>query len=193
LPAFATDVLHGQADTLGILQGASGAGALVGALFLAPMALRIKRIGRLVTLAAGFIGIWYIVFSLSTTLPLSLISLFFAGVGANILIKTAIGIVQLQVPPEMRGRANSVLMMVAFGFQPIAALLLGFFATVIGTPMTVTIGGIVMVGGAGYFLLFRPALRNWIIASEDTSSAQPEAPVDVAIDIPILEAEGMML
>src|SRR5258708_23742114 len=102
LPEFAGDVLDGKADTLGVLQGASGAGALIGALFIAPMALRFKRIGLLVASSACFIGAWYIVFSFTRSLPLSMLSLFFAGVGANILITTIMGVIQMQVPASMR-------------------------------------------------------------------------------------------
>ncbi len=191
LPAFATDVLHGQADTLGVLQGASGAGALIGALFIAPMALRVRRIGLMVTLAACFIGACYIVFSRTTILPLSMLSLFFAGIGANILLTTIMGVVQLQVPASMRGRANSVMMMVAFGFQPIASLVLGTFASVVGTPLTVTVAGIFMVSGATCFLLFRPALRSWTLPSEAPAVEQPEVVPDVIPELVLEELEEM--
>lgn len=191
LPAFATDVLHGQADILGLLQGASGAGALAGALFIAPLVLRVRRVGRLVSSAACFIGACYVLFSLSTSLPLSLLFLFFAGIGANILITTVMGIVQLQVPPSMRGRANSVLMMVAFGFQPIAALALGSLATVVGISSTVTVAGILMVSGAAYFLIFRPELRRWTVSASVPVERQPQEKPAMVLDALTLETKEM--
>src|SRR5262249_10649642 len=58
LPSVATDILHGQAEFLGLLLGSSGAGALLSALFIVPIAQSFKRTGMVVGAAVGWMGIW---------------------------------------------------------------------------------------------------------------------------------------
>src|SRR5262249_44834765 len=48
LPSVATDILHGQAEYLGLLLGSSGAGALTSALLIVPIAQSFKRTGIVV-------------------------------------------------------------------------------------------------------------------------------------------------
>jgi MFS family permease len=191
LPAFATDVLHGEADTLGLLQGASGAGAFVGALFLAPIALRFERAGLVVAIAGTIVGTGYTLLSLSSVLPVSMLSLFCSGIAGNLMLTMVMGIVQFQAPPAMRGRVNSVMMMVAFGSQPISALVLGAVATVIGTPGAIFASGILMLTGAGAFLVFRPELRRWRISSGSPAVQRPEATPESIPDIVMQEVEQM--
>ena len=71
----------------------------------------------------------------------------------------------------MRGRLQSLLLMVSFGFQPIAALVLGSGATWFGAPRTVFLAGVLMLTGAMLLLVFRFSLRTWEI---NPSSGQVE-------------------
>jgi len=54
------------------------------------------------------------------------------------------------------------------------ALALGAFASVVGISLTVTVAGALMVTGATYFLLFRPALLSWVISSETPAVQEAE-------------------
>jgi MFS family permease len=56
LPIFAARVLHGGAHTLGFLMGASGVGAVAGAMFLATRK-SVVGLGRMVPLAAAGFGV----------------------------------------------------------------------------------------------------------------------------------------
>ena len=56
MPIFADQILHGGAKGLGILMGASGVGALAGALLLAVARKRSKGLGRWVAISAGAFG-----------------------------------------------------------------------------------------------------------------------------------------
>jgi hypothetical protein len=71
----------------------------------------------------------------------------------------------------MRGRLQSLLLMISFGLQPIAALLLGSSATWFGAPRTVFLAGLLMLTGATLLLVFRSGLRTWEISQ---SSEQVE-------------------
>src|SRR5204863_8710685 len=70
MPIFADQILHSGARGLGILMGASGGGALFGAIALA-MKKRVKGLGTWVTVSAGMFGVALIAFSFSRHLWLS--------------------------------------------------------------------------------------------------------------------------
>lgn len=133
-PAVADQVLHGQAGTLGAVLGASGAGALVGALVCVPLAGDVERVGLLAGGATIWAGAFLALFSLSTWLPSSLACLFLSGLAFPVVITTAVGILQLLGPREMRARLQSALLLVTFGIQPFAALATGWSARLIGAP-----------------------------------------------------------
>ena len=64
LPVFAKDILHGDARTYGFLVAATGAGAVMGALFLASRR-SVVGIVRVVAIASGIFGTGLVAFSLS--------------------------------------------------------------------------------------------------------------------------------
>ncbi len=66
MPIFADEILHGGVRGLGILMGASGAGALVAALTLAAKK-NLKGLGRWVATSSGVFGVFLILFSRSET------------------------------------------------------------------------------------------------------------------------------
>src|ERR1700730_16598386 len=107
LPVFARQVLHVGPTQLGVLFSAVGAGTVVGALILASLA-GFAHDGRLVF---GSILIWtaaLAVFGWSEGLRVSVPALFVAGAAQNIAGATTITLLQMRVPPEMRGRAMSL-------------------------------------------------------------------------------------
>ena len=174
LPAFATDLLHGRAETFGLLQGASAGGALLGSLFIAPLVLRMRRVGVVISLAVIWVGSWFALFSLSAFFPLSLLCLICAGLGRTVVITMVVGLVQTLAPQAMRGRLQSLLLVVSFGFQPIAALVVGLSASFLGASRVVFIAGLVMLAGAAFFLLFRLSLRTWEIIPSAEQAEQKE-------------------
>ncbi|MEP7355655.1 MAG: MFS transporter [Anaerolineales bacterium] len=172
LPSVATDVLHGQAQTLGWLLAASGLGALTGTLLVVPAAQAQPRIGLVVGVMAAWMGAWIFGLSLSRWLPLSLLCMFLLSMGGPVVFTTANGLLQMLGPANMRARLLSAYVMVSFGLQPIAALLVGFSAERLGTPTAIAINGLLLVLAAGLIVLLRPELRSWNIAS--IGPAMPE-------------------
>src|SRR3954463_5613969 len=71
MPIFAAQVLHGGPHTLGFLMGASGVGALVGALSLA-MRRSVLGLGKVIPASAAIFGAGLVGFGLSRNLYLSL-------------------------------------------------------------------------------------------------------------------------
>jgi MFS family permease len=174
LPAVADTVLKGEADTLGALMSASGAGALFGVLFVVPLTQAQPRSGLVLGAASIWMSIWLLLFSVSTTLPIAMLTLLMGSIGAPTVLTLALGLVQLMSPPAMRARLLSLFTIVSFGLQPIASLLVGYSAEHFGVQTAIRINAVLLLAGAIIMLVFRSELRRWRVNL--STSAQP-APV----------------
>ncbi len=161
MPIFAVQILHGGASTLGFLSGAAGVGAFIGAIALASRR-SVLGLGRWIPIACGGFGAALIGFSLSRSLPLSL--LLQAGAGLAMLTHLAVSntILQTLVGDEWRGRVMSFYAMAFMGMMPFGSLLAGALAHRIGAPHTVLLGGAVCIAGAALFAWRLPALRRLV-------------------------------
>jgi MFS family permease len=160
-PALAADVLQGNAQTLGILLASSGAGAFIGATVVAPLAQTVRHVGRVLAIAVIWVGGWWIAVSLSRVLPLTMLCIFLVSLAMPTVMTTVNGLLQVMAPPRMRGRLLSAFILVSFGIQPLAALIIGFFAARFGIANAILINGIAIIVGALAMLIFRPGLRGW--------------------------------
>src|SRR6202049_4307318 len=106
MPILAGQVLHGGPHTLGFLMGASGVGALAGAMFLATRK-NILGLGRMVPMAAAGFGTGLIAFGLSRFLWLSLVLMLFIGSTMMIQMAASNTILQTIVEDDKRGRVMS--------------------------------------------------------------------------------------
>lgn len=107
LPVFAKEILHVGPTQLGILFSAVGAGTVVGALVLASLADTINH-GRLVFVSILLWTVALAVFGWSDSLSVSVPALFVMGASQNVSGATTVTLLQMRVPPEMRGRAMSL-------------------------------------------------------------------------------------
>ena len=156
MPAWATDVLHGNEITNGLLVSARGFGALVSALMLASMTRhkirgKLWMVGFLVTPAAMFFFAWV------RWLPLSLAVLVVIGWSMMMITNNSNAMIQSRVPDNLRGRVMGVYSLVFNGFIPIGALLAGGIAQKLGSPVTVILS-------AGVLMIF--VLVAWIFLPE---------------------------
>jgi MFS family permease len=158
MPIFAGQILHGGAQELGLLTGASGLGALAGALILASRRT-IRGLGPLVAVAAGAFGGALILFSVSKILWLSLALLVPAGFFLMLHIGATNTLIQSMSPDQVRGRVMAVYSMVMMGLAPAGALLSGIAAAKVGAPATVAAGGLVCMFAAAAFAAYLPKLR----------------------------------
>ncbi len=169
MPLFADQILHGGARALGILMGASGLGALGGALTLV-MRKSMRGLGKWVAIACSGFGVFLILFSYSRYLWLSVVFLVPAGFSLMLQMASSNTLVQSMVPDELRGRAMSVYSMMFMGMAPFGGLLAGSLAHVLGAPLTVSIGGIISICGGIVFGLrwsaHRPLARELIVAQQ---------------------------
>jgi MFS family permease len=159
LPIFAGKVLHGGPNTLGLLTGASGVGALTAAVALT---LRKSVVGltKSIQRAAGMFGAGLILFGFSHTLWLSLLVMLVVGYGMMLGLGGSNIIIQTLVPEDKRGRVMSYYTMAFVGMAPFGSLLAGGLAHWIGASHTVMISGACCLLGCGWFTLKLPEVRR---------------------------------
>jgi MFS family permease len=158
MPVIAGRTLQGGAHTLGFLMAAMGAGALMGALYLASRT-SVLGLGRLIPYAAGTFGLSLAGVGLSRSLPLSLVLMMIMGVGFMIHLAASNTLIQTLVREEMRGRVMSLYLMAFMGMATFGSLLSGAVAGLIGTPFTLVGGGLLCLIGAVVFGWKLPSLR----------------------------------
>jgi len=159
LPAWATDILHGNVTTNGVLVSARGFGSMVSALMLAYLGNRKFR-GKLWTLGAFMMPIMLFFFAWIRWLPLSLAALVGMGWSFMMVMNNSNAMIQSQVPDNLRGRVMSVYTLVFFGSMPLGSLFAGAFAQKFNEPLTVVIGaGVLMVMAIGS-VIFLPGIRR---------------------------------
>lgn len=176
LPAVATDVLKGQADLLGLLLGATGAGAFVGTIFVVPFMRKVKH--PALSIGAGVIwsGFWYTLLSFSSHIPSSLLCQFMAGTGGATTFTISLGLMQTLAPQHMRARILSAMLMMSFGLQPIASMIVGFLAELIGITNIIFFNGTVMVLLATVLIWGEPILRKFIFTINPADEVEEYSP-----------------
>jgi MFS family permease len=173
MPIFAAQVLHGGAHTLGFLMGASGVGAIAGAMFLATRK-NVLGLGRLVPLAAAIFGTGLIALGLSRFLWLSLALMLFVGSAMMTQMAASNTILQTIVQDDKRGRVMSFYSMAFLGMAPFGSLLAGALAHRIGAPRTVMISGTICIAGAAWFASQMSAIREHVHPIYRTLGIIPE-------------------
>ena len=159
MPVFAKEILHGGSHTFGFLMGASGVGALAGALYLASRK-SILGLGKIIPLSAAVFGFGLIAFSLSRFFYLSLTLMLITGLGMIIQMASSNTILQTIVDDDKRGRVMSFFAMAFVGTAPFGSLLAGALSSSLGAPNTLVIGGISCVLGAAVFASKLSELRK---------------------------------
>lgn len=158
MPIFADQILHGGPRGLGVLMGASGVGALLGALTLASRR-GVRGLGRWVATAAVGFGLSLIAFSTSRVFWVSVGLMVPTGYAMMVQMAASNTLIQSMVPDRLRGRVMAVYSMMFMGMAPFGALLAGVLAKSLGAPGTVAFGGAVCIVGGLLFGLRLPALR----------------------------------
>lgn len=150
MPVFAREILHGGPHTFGFLMGASGLGALTGALYLASRK-SVHGLEKIVPLASFIFGSGLILFSFSRFFALSMALMVIVGLGMMLNMATSNTILQTIVDDDKRGRVMSFYTMAFMGMAPLGSLMAGSAAKAIGVPNTLLFGGISCIIGALVF------------------------------------------
>jgi MFS family permease len=161
MPVFAKEVFASGPRVLGLLFGATGVGALAGALRLAH---RRSYAGLDVTIgiAALIASVAASLFAQIDILWLALLILVLAGAGQVSAVASTNTLIQLTAEDEVRGRVMSLFAIIFIGFMPFGSLLAGTLAHALGAPATVML-----------FALFCAMAALVYLRSRGTASAPP--------------------
>lgn len=138
LPLVARNVLHGDAGFYGVLLGAVGVGAILGALVLPPLRRRWST-DRLMLASAMLSAI--VMATLATAPPkaVALLALLMLGTAWITALTTLNGVAQAILPNWVRGRALSVYLMTFNGAMAAGSLGWGALADAVGVIQTLWI------------------------------------------------------
>ncbi|MDQ1277284.1 MAG: hypothetical protein QG555_324, partial [Thermodesulfobacteriota bacterium] len=161
MPAFARDILHGGPHTLGFLMSASGAGALMGAIYLAAQK-SILGLGIIIPLASGIFGAGLVGLPLFPVFWLSILLMTIIGFGVMVQVASSNTLLQTIVEDNKRGRVMSFFAVSFMGMAPLGSLMAGTLAGMIGITTTIMFGGICCIVGAIFFVRKLPLLRSII-------------------------------
>jgi MFS family permease len=158
LPVFARDVFHAGPWGLGLLRASPGAGALIVALVMTRWPPR-RHVGRIVFAAVATFGLSIVVFSLSTSLVLSMLALAVLGGSDMISVVIRQTLIQLETPDGTRGRVSAVNSLFVQASNQLGEFRAGVMAAWLGAIPAVLIGGIgallvVLVGRKAFSELY---------------------------------------
>jgi MFS family permease len=162
MPVFARDILQGGAHTLGYLMGASGIGALMGALFLAQRK-SVLGLGRIMVGTMLTFGLGLIAFSFSKVLLLSLLCMLVSGFGMIVTMASCNTLLQTIVEDDKRGRVMSLYSMAFMGMAPFGSMLAGGVAEYLGVRITLAACGLLCALSIIPFALNLNKLRQLVI------------------------------
>jgi MFS family permease len=161
MPIVATTTLHGGPHTLGLLMGAAGCGALVGALYLASRRNVIGLPTVILRCSLG-LGIGLVALELATSMWIAMPVMFLVGLSMIMQSAASNTVLQTLVEDRMLGRVISLYAVAFFGGMPLGALLQGALAHRIGVIHTLAVAGGVCLASA---LVYAAALPRLQLAS----------------------------
>jgi MFS family permease len=161
LPAVAEGTLHGGPHALGLLMGAAGAGALVGALYLASREGTEGFLG-VISQCGLWLGGGLIALEAAPRVWLAVPILFVLGMALIVQWAATNTLAQTLVDDDKLGRVISLYAVVFFAGAPVGALLEGALATWIGPIHTFAVAGAACIACS---LGFRRAVAGATTAS----------------------------
>jgi MFS family permease len=144
MPVFADRILGGGPKTLGILMSAFGAGAVLGALYMASRTA-LRGLSRTIVRATIVYSFALIGFAFSRSIPLACFFLIVAGAGMLLQVASTNTSLQSLTPDALRGRVMGFYGMMFLGMVPIGSLISGWLGDWIGAPYTVSLGAVVCI------------------------------------------------
>jgi MFS family permease len=161
MPAYTKEILKGSSNTYGLLMSATGAGAFIGAIYLASRKNVLglgKAIAINILLFSLSIGGLSFVKTTILAMPFALLAGFCiisAIASINILLQTL-------AEEKMRGRVMSFYAMALMGMSPIASMAAGSLASGIGISFTLISCAIISLITGLWFISILPEMRKHI-------------------------------
>jgi len=151
LPKFAKEFLGAGATGYGWLMGASGVGALCGAVYLASRRT-VVGLERIIPVASFAFSLGLISLSFSRSFALSWVLMVFTGGSMMVQMASGNTLLQTVVDDDKRGRVMSLYALAFMGTAPLGGLMAGQLGDTLGVPDTIRLGGLVVMLGAVAFM-----------------------------------------
>jgi MFS family permease len=166
---MARDVFHVGPGRYGVLAGAYGAGAVIGAVVLSGLSGRFRR-GRLVRTGILSSAVVLAAFALAPSFWFAVVALGLCGLGFIMCMPALNASIQLGVEERMRGRALGLYFIGLTGGFPLGSLLQSWLAEIVGVRQTVALASVAM---ALLGLLY--LARSRLVDSLDMTPSEPLA------------------
>jgi MFS family permease len=137
LAVFARDIFGVGSIAFGVLVAAPGLGTLIGSLGLAARGT-VRARGRLILVAMLASSVALVLFATATTYALALPMLLLVGFFGTVASALSATIIQLRVPPALRGRVMSYYTLTVIGIPALGTLFLGAIADAVGVRTAVS-------------------------------------------------------
>jgi len=166
MPIVASTILHGDPQTLGLLMGAPGLGAVLVGLVLASR--RGTSSYRTIAGAVGMFGVLLVVFSQARTLWFAIAILIPMGMATMVQFTATNTLIQTMTPDALRGRVMAIWFMIFMGFAPVGSVIAGSVTTAFGPRLFMASGGLLCSLGAVGF-------ARWSWTRRPSSDAQGDS------------------
>lgn len=147
LPVLTVKVLHVDARTLGVLFSAAGAGAVIGALFLAAVSGTARK-KLILSLAFSIWAISFATVGLCQAVLITFIALIATGFSQSVIGAMTSTLLQTRVPHDHRGRVMSLNTLLIMGIRPLGDFPAGALISLIGAPFTAAASTVVVAVAA---------------------------------------------
>lgn len=172
-PELAIDVFGGSQQTVGLLVGAFGTGAVLTAVFVVS---RLKTVPYVLGISLTVLAAGMGLLAVAPTLPLALLGLGIAGAGYLATLTRATTRIQNEVPDEQLGRVMALWSICFIGSRPFVALVDGAVADLVHPRAAAGMLALVPLGTAWWI---RSVVRPRVAAAERARRAativQPES------------------
>ena len=147
VPLLASDTLHVNARSFGLLSAAFGLGAFAGAIATASFRQATFRVFRL-----GILGFSLLLLALAPVHSALIAGVLLLGIGFSFTLfaANANALVQLAAPDQLRGRLVALYLFAFVGLAPIGSLLSGSLVAVGGTQLAFVVAGVVGLAATFY-------------------------------------------
>jgi MFS family permease len=157
VPLVANFLVHAGAAEFGLLNSCLGTGSFAAAFLLTSRGVpSVKRI----LLSGLAFGLMLIAISLTTNIWVSCGMFFAVGASAVMFSASVTASLQIQSPPDMRGRFAAMMHLLITGSSPIGAMLTGFVAEAFGVWVSIFANGALCCVGMAIALVYVRRSRN---------------------------------
>lgn len=144
MPVIAKEQLAGDSATFGMLMASSGVGAMIAAIYLASRKT-VKGLARMIYKAISICGVALLLLAYSTNAYISSVLMVIAGFGMMLSTASGNSVIQTLADDDKRGRVMSYYSLAFLGTAPIAAIISGWAADLIGVDNTIMLSGVIVL------------------------------------------------